>query len=257
MEEKKSILNALPAKQVFILGIVTAFFVLTSVGFFVLLAKQFTTDGTNEQAVKTAQNQQPNGQPSPTQPVPTNGEIVLPKFTGDEWYKGGKNAKVTIVEYSDTECPFCKRFHETMNQVIAEYGDKVKWVYRHAPLSSLHQKAQREAEATECAGELGGNDGFWNFTDKLFEITPSNDGLADSQLPQIAEEVGLNKAKFENCLNSGKYTAKVQEQLREAESAGLRGTPYSVVVSGDQKIPISGAQPYASVKQLIDIALKQ
>ena len=166
-----------------------------------------------------------------------------------------KNAEITIVEFSDAECPFCKRFHATMNQVIAEYGDKVKWGYKHAPLDSLHRKARKEAEAFECAGELGGNDGFWKYADRLLEITPSNDGLDPAQLPQIAEYVGLNRSKFEKCLASGKYAAKVQGHLAEATAAGLRGTPYSVLVSGDKTIPISGAQPFEQVKSIIDSVL--
>src|SRR3990167_9400150 len=83
-----------------------------------------------------------------------------PEVTDKDWYKGNKNAKVVMVEYSDLECPFCKSFHPTMQQVMKDYGDKVKWVYRHYPLN-FHANAQKEAEATECAGKLAGNDGFW------------------------------------------------------------------------------------------------
>lgn len=99
--------------------------------------------------------------------------------TPNEHIKGNPNAEVFVIEYSDPECPFCKRFHETMKSVMQEYGDtgKVAWVYRHFPLDALHTKARKEAEAFECAAELGGNVKFWEYADKLFEITPSNDGL--------------------------------------------------------------------------------
>ena len=100
-------------------------------------------------------------------------ENVAP-ITAKDHIRGSADAEVIIVEYSDTECPFCKRFHETMKQIMAEYSPsgKVAWVYRHFPLDSLHQKARTEAVALECASELGGNDAFWRYADRLFEITP-------------------------------------------------------------------------------------
>lgn len=112
----------------------------------------------------------------------------LPKKTSDEssnvrsvnegdHLRGDPKATVKIVEFSDLECPFCKNFHFTMQQIMSEYPGKVSWAYRHFPLDSLHPKARKEAEASECAAELGGNDGFWSYVDKLFEITPSNNGL--------------------------------------------------------------------------------
>src|SRR3989344_5485116 len=100
---------------------------------------------------------------------------------------------IAIVEYSDLECPFCKTFQKTLHQIMDEYGEsgKVAWVYRHFPLAQLHTKAAKEAEATECAAELGGNAAFWKYADRLFEVTPSNNNLELSQLPVIAAEVGL------------------------------------------------------------------
>jgi len=255
--EKKSILEILPQKQVFFLGVIVAFFAITSVGFFVLLFSGVSL-GNNSSNTKTAVERvaAPTPQPSvaPTAP-PTPTNIQVAAVTEDDWYKGAKDASITIVEYSDTECPFCKRFHDTMNQVIENYGDSVKWVYRHAPLDSLHRKARREAMALECAGDLAGNDGFWKYADTLFARTPSNDGLADSELFTIAKDVGLNEGKFTDCLESEKFAADVQADLDDAQKAGLRGTPYSVLMVADQKIPISGAQPYAQVEQLIQSVL--
>lgn len=117
-------------------------------------------------------------------PLPTTkqeSDSVRPVGEG-EHLRGDPKATVKIVEFSDLECPFCKRFHLTMQQVMEEYSGKVAWVYRHFPLDSLHSKARKEAEATECAAELAGNDGFWAYIDKLFEITPSNNGLDPSLL---------------------------------------------------------------------------
>lgn len=95
---------------------------------------------------------------------------------------GSIDAPVKIVEYSDLECPFCKQFHNTMQKIMSEYGtEKVAWVFRQFPLSQLHSKAPKEAEASECVAELGGNDAFWKFIDKINEVTPSNNKLDQAQ----------------------------------------------------------------------------
>lgn len=111
-------------------------------------------------------------------------DITLEPVTEKDHVYGNPQAELLIIEYSDPECPFCKRFHETMTQVMKEYGDagKVAWVYRHFPLDSIHSKARHEAEAIECAGELGGNEKFWAYLNKLMEITPSNNQLDPSLL---------------------------------------------------------------------------
>ncbi len=185
-------------------------------------------------------------------------EQMIP-VTSNDHIRGDANAPVKIVEYSDTECPFCKRFHTTMQQVMDEYGKngKVAWVYRHFPLDQLHSKARKEAEATECAAELGGNDKFWSYLDRLMEITPANNGLDPAELPKIASYVGLDAAKFNECLSSGKYAQKIEEHVQNATATGGNGTPWSIVVgTKDKKYPLSGAQPYASVKQLVELALQ-
>lgn len=185
-------------------------------------------------------------------------EKVSP-VTATDHVRGNPNAEVVIVEYSDTECPFCKRFHETMKQVIGEYGEngKVAWVYRHFPLDQLHKKARSEAVALECANEQGGNDAFWKYADRLFEITPSNDGLEAAELPKIATFVGLDANKFASCLSSGKFDAHIEAEAQNAMATGGEGTPWSIIVTkSGKKYPLSGAQPYEAVKQSIDQALK-
>ncbi len=200
----------------------------------------------------TAGAQQPQGVEQPTGDL----EAMKP-VSSDDHIRGNPDAPVKIVEYSDTECPFCKRFHPTMQQVMSEYDGKVAWVYRHFPLDQLHSKARKEAEATECAGELGGNDGFWKYLDRLMEVTPANDGLDPAELPKIAQYVGLDTAKFNECLSSGKYAEKIEAHVQDAVATGGNGTPWSIVVAkSGKKYPLSGAQPYESVKQLIEIALK-
>src|SRR3989344_1228516 len=173
---------------------------------------------------------------SATRPVSKNEHII-----------GNVNAKVVIVEYSDLECPFCKGFHNTMHRVI-EANKNVAWVYRHYPIPQLHAKAFHEAEATECAWEQGGNDAFWKYTDRIFEITTSNDGLDESELPKIAEYVGLNVTSFNSCLASGKYSEKVQADIDDGNKMGVNGAPSSfILVDGKVVDTIPGAQPYEAV----------
>ena len=93
---------------------------------------------------------------------------TLPPITEQDHRQGAIGSPITIIEYSDLQCPFCKRFHDTMNEIKDRYDDQVTWVYRHLPLLSLHPDAGKLAEATECVAELGGNDAFWKFTDLIF-----------------------------------------------------------------------------------------
>ena len=129
-------------------------------------------------------------------------------ITSADHIRGNQDALVTIVEYSDMECPFCARFHSTMQQVVDEYGKngQVSWIYRHFPLDSIHSKARTEAVATECAAELGGNDAFWKYLDRFLELTPSNNQTdINTVLPQIAREIGIDEARFTACVESDKY----------------------------------------------------
>ena len=192
-------------------------------------------------------------QPQVAEQETGNLEKMIPISASDH-IRGNPEALVKIVEYSDTECPFCKRFHDTMKQVMENEGKqgKVAWVYRHFPLDQLHSKARKEAEATECAAELGGNDKFWAYLDRLMEITPANNGLDLAELPKIAQYIGLDTDKFNECLTSDRYAKKIEEHVQNAQATGGNGTPWSIVVSKNgKKYPLSGAQPYASVKVLI------
>lgn len=196
-------------------------------------------------------------QPRAVEAAPANIDSVKAVSATDH-IRGNPDAPVKIVEFSDAECPFCKRFHSTMQQVLQEYDGKVAWIYRHFPLDAIHSKARKEAEATECANELGGNDKFWAYLDRLFEVTPSNNQLDLNQLPEIAAYVGLDKAKFAQCLNSSKYAQRVADDLADGQSSGGNGTPWSIVIAANgKKFPLSGAQPYDSVKQLVELALRE
>jgi protein-disulfide isomerase len=155
---------------------------------------------------------------------------------------GNRNAKIVILEYSDLDCPFCKNFHATMKQVVANNGD-VAWVYRHYPIPQLHPDATKKAEATECAWEQGGNDTFWAYADKLFETKYSI-----SQLSSVAQSLGLNAVTFDACLSSGKHAAKVQADIEDGSKMGVNGTPSSFILkSGKVVDTIQGAQTYETI----------
>ena len=207
-----------------------------------------------------------------TQPINPNEanlkNIKLKPISSDEHIQGNLNAKVTIVEYSDTECPFSKRFHGVMQQVLAKYGDKISYVYRHFPLDcadatdlsncrTLHALARSEAEATECAFEQGGNDVFSKYTDTIFQTTTSNDGLDPAEITKIAQSMGLNMEQFNTCIKDRKYKNKVSEQAKSGRDAGVTGTPKSFILKKGKIVDtIDGAFPYEAVVQKIDAALK-
>ena len=186
-------------------------------------------------------------------------KTMRPVSKSRDHIRGNPDAPVTLVEYSDFECPFCKRFHPTMKRVVDESKGNVRWVYRHFPLDEIHSKARKEAAASECAAELGGNDAFWKFADRFYELTPSNNNTnIEKVLPQVARDIGLDSAKFASCLASGRHDGRVAEDHDNALATGGNGTPWSLVMSRKGKIyPLSGAQPYASVKQLVELALRE
>jgi protein-disulfide isomerase len=199
-------------------------------------------------------------------------EKQLPPVTADDHILGNPNASLYIIEYSDTSCPFCKLFHGTMKRIMDEYGKtgEVAWVYRHFPLDKpnaegfvLHPNAGKEAQALECAAELGGNDVFWKYTDRLYEITPSvtsktPQGLDTAELPRIASYAGLNVNDFNTCLSSGKFAKKVEASYYDGLAAGVAGTPFSFIITkGGKSVPVNGAESYAQVKNAIETLLRE
>lgn len=188
-------------------------------------------------------------------PVPK----IVPVTDTDHIRGNLKQAELVIVEYSDYECPFCKSFHPTMKQVMDSYGDQVAWVYRQFPLS-IHANAAKESEASECVAELGGNEAFWQFSDALFDRTTSNGyGFSLDKLAPLAAEFGMPKDKVQSCIDSGKYTKKVEDDLAAGANAGVSGTPTAFVLTKDGKLSqtIPGALPFTQVKEIIDTALKK
>ena len=244
MEQKTNILNIPTA--IIIAGAIIA-------GAIIWTVKPSSNSGTNKNSIEN-----------------TQGTESLKPITVKDHILGNPNAKIKIVEYSDPSCPFCKVFHTTMRRVIEEYGKsgKVAWVYRHFPIDKpdslgriLHINAGHEAQALECSADQGGNDKFWAYTNRLYDITPSvtsntPNGLDQNELPKIAKAVGLDVDKFKDCLESGKFKNKVEQEFTDGINIGIEGTPSSFIITPSGKIiAITGAQPYETLKQAIEALL--
>lgn len=174
---------------------------------------------------------------------------------------GNPNAPIKLVEYMDLECPHCKIFNTTMQQVM-QYYDQAKpgmiaWVERPFPLAQIHSKAPEEAQAAECAAAQGGDAEYYKYIDEIFAVTPSDNGLDLAQLPAIAQKDGLDVTKFNQCVSSGQFAKRVQDSYNEAIKAGGQGTPYTLIMVGTDSVALSGDQPYDSMRAAIDAVLAQ
>lgn len=178
-------------------------------------------------------------------------------FTDDDPVLGDSNAPVTIVEWSDYECPFCQRFFKsTLPEIKEKYIDtgRVKLVFRDFPLEFHDPLATTEANAANCAREQGGDETYFAYHDKIFETTTGNGrGLQVEQLYDMAEELGLNRSEFVVCVESLKYDDEIAKDIADGQRTGVQGTP-AFLVNGQS---VSGAQPFAVFEQIIEEALKQ
>ena len=173
--------------------------------------------------------------------------VDMESLIDDDAIEGDPDAPVTIIEWSDYECPFCARFYsQTLNQIRTQYIEtgKAKLVFRDFPLS-FHQQAQKAAEAAECAGE---QDKYFEMHDLLFEQGVSG-GVASFK--SYASQIGLDTAEFNSCLDSGKMANEVRKDFADGQQAGISGTP-GFIVNGKL---ISGAQPFAAFAQIIEAEL--
>jgi protein-disulfide isomerase len=173
---------------------------------------------------------------APTVEVATEGEPTL----------GPSNAPITIVEFSDFQCPYCRQAQSTVKRLMAEYEGKIKLVFRDFPLRSIHPQAQKAAEAAQCAAE---QQKFWPYHDKLFTST----NLQMEELKKFAQELALNLEQFTACLDSGRSAAGIDTDMQDGQQAGVNATP-TFFVNGS---PLSGAASYERFKELVDAALEQ
>lgn len=233
MSDKKNFFDGDP-RMMFVFGLVTGIAIMALLGGMSL--DVFAKNGSKS----VVQN--------PTPVVNNNGGVAAPAgelapVTEDDHVRGDlKKAKVVLVEYSDFECPFCQRFHPTMKQLQAKYGDDIAWVYRHFPLKSIHPNAEAAGNAAECAGEQGK---FWEYADALFEDIQ---GFNTTRYTQIAKDLRLNEKRFTDCVSSGKYLGKVNADFASGQAAGVTGTP-ATFINGQL---VSGALPIENMTDIID-----
>ena len=208
-----------------------------------------------QQAISRLESKMESNQPTPQQ-APQPVRISL----DDDPIRGDPDAPITIIEFSDFQCPFCARFHEqTLPSLLEEYIDegKVNFVYRDFPIQSIHPNALPAAVAAECADDQGK---YWEYHDILFEKQSSwarlDSNSAISTFSQYATDIGLEKEQFDSCLGSGKYLEEVQGDLRDGRDYEITGTPGFFI--GNEKIgfvKLNGAQPFESFKRIIDAQL--
>ena len=241
MDNKQNTFSFNPT-TIFVIGIIIAILVILSVGFFILLADRLDN---NEPAAGSANV---NNQPSAAAVAPSAETRANIAISSADHIRGNLEAPVKIIEFSDYQCPYCQRFHVTMQQVMAEYGDDVVWIYKHFPLSSIHPNAESAAIASECVAEQAGNDGFWQFTDAMFAYQSQ---LGSALYLQVAEQIGVDINQFNDCVSSGKYSGKIQADLTLGGQNGVDGTPGNFI----NGLSVKGAYPFESIKQIIDSEL--
>ncbi len=251
MDEKKGLFDLLDAKQALILGFVAAILTMCTVGFIAFAALYFkgglpSFGAAQQQPSPTAQ--QPDQQQQQQPPTPTHADVSPGHFPA----LGKADAKVTVIEFADFRCPFCERYYNDVGKnLLKDYVNtgKVKFYFRG--FAFLGPASTDASEASECANEQGQ---FWKFHDWLYEHQADESDTAyysKDNLINYAANLGLNRAKFADCLNGHKYAAKVQEDLTDGQNAGVSGTP-TTFVNGDIVV---GAVPYARLKTMIDAAL--
>lgn len=176
-----------------------------------------------------------------------------------DYIRGNPNAPILLIEYSDYDCPFCKQYHQTLNTIMDEYGvsGRVAWVYRQFPIAQLHPNSPKISASALCVGKLGGTDAFWNFTDTVFEERDLQEPTNVTQIPQYVTDAGVDLSAYNSCMDNGDTTGEVEASIRDAFNIGARGTPYTVLVIGNQQAVINGAQPYETVRGIIENLLAQ
>lgn len=240
-EIKEKIVYKMPPKMSFIMGVLSGVVVAAIIGMIIMFSM---TNDNGDSTSKTNTNSAAvadTNTAAPSAPAPV--VVDVEEKDGDH-VRGDKNAAVTLIEYSDFECPFCSRFVPTVEQVLEEYDGKVKLIYRHFPLS-FHENAQKAAEASECAAD---QDKFWEMHDLIFA---DQDNMTVADLKAHAATLGLNTSTFDSCLDSGEKASDVTDDFNEGAALGVQGTP-ATFVNG---VMVSGAQPYASFAAAIDTAL--
>lgn len=172
-------------------------------------------------------------------------QLVTPVEETDH-VRGLIDAPITIIEYSDFDCPFCQRFHETMIKIVADHPS-VRWVYRHFPLDSIHPYARLKAQVSECVAMFVGPEAFWDFTDQQLDNVGGSLDLA-----AVAKQFSIAQSDLESCSTNGQVVEMVQADQDNAVATGGKGTPWSLIVlPSGEVLPLNGAQPYQVISAIV------
>ena len=227
---------------IFIVGIALGFLVR---GWVPLLttSESAAVQETTAANASTGDSSDASAQSNPVSPAETPQVIRYDVPIDDDPSLGPEDAEITIVEFSDYECPYCRSWHtEVYSQLLDTYGDQILFVYRDFPLESIHVNAKPAAEAANCAYEQGE---FWEFHDMLFSMEL---GLSSEAYQEYATQLGLDIDEFQECIDSGRYQEEVQSDFEFAANLGVRSTP-TFFVNG---IAVVGAQPFEVFQQVIE-----
>lgn len=169
---------------------------------------------------------------------------------------GNPDAAIEVIVFSDPECPYCKDFHQqVMPRILQKYGNDIVLIYRHFLLARYDQ-SPKEAQAMECAALLGGNQSFWEFTDALYEATPSHNRLDHSLLVQFAKSARIEPEAFDACMESGETNARVEKDRTEAAVAGVTISPSIVVRTKNEAVLLPGSW-YGPIDGAISVLLRK
>jgi len=172
--------------------------------------------------------------------------------------EGSVTAPVTLIEYADLECPYCKDYHKVIDATLPQYlaNGQVRHVYRHFPLSDLHPRAVDEAIAAECVAKVAGNNIFWKYIDAIFAVTPSNNKLDPVKLDSLASGLGVDTTALATCRAGTEARAVVERDVNDGLAGGVTGTPYTILIAADgTRFPYSGFMSTAQLEDRIKAAI--
>jgi protein-disulfide isomerase len=182
----------------------------------------------------------------------------IPGVEEDDHILGNPDAPIVFIVYFDFACPFCKKYHKTLNLLMDTYGKdgSVAIILRQMPFVQLHPEAPMYAQASECVAKISGNAAFWKFADKLFEEVDTLKPFSASEIVDLASSVGISKQEFVSCMRSDELMKKVESDFKDAMNAKAKGAPFTVVLSNGEKGSFEGAQKFRTLAFAVQSALR-
>jgi protein-disulfide isomerase len=193
---------------------------------------------------------------NPDRAANTTDLISLPLLLEGDHFLGNPKAEIIIIEYSDYDCPFCGSYFQNMKKVVEEFGKngRIVWIHRHMPFYQIHETAREKALVAECAGEIGGEEKFWEVSEVFYKNILTKTAFTPIQ---FALKAGVPQEPLEKCVAEEKYLPKILAQYDEAYAAGARGTPFTVIIRGEERQKIEGSLAYFELRDAIESVLEK